>query len=145
MALPEPVPGLVIGYAYLWHDQNRAGLTERRKDRPCAIVVATRDEEGDTVVYVVPITHTPPVEEASAVELPPAAKRRLGLDDAPSWITTTELNRFVWPGYDLRPVSRAKPDVFAFGFLPVETFAAVKRSVARHQRDRRLQVTPREA
>jgi hypothetical protein len=48
MALPEPAPGLVICYSYLWHDERRRGVDEGRKDRPCAIVVARIDEAGDT-------------------------------------------------------------------------------------------------
>ncbi len=40
MPLPEPRPGLVISYSYLWRDQNEAGETEGRKDRPCAIIAA---------------------------------------------------------------------------------------------------------
>lgn len=143
MTLPEPVPGLVISYSYLWYDQSRAGIEEGRKVRPCAIVVAAIDEDGDKKVYVVPITHSPP-NDPHAVELPLAAKRRLGLDDEPSWIVTSELNRFIWPGYDLHPISRDKPDVFAWGFLPVETFTALKRGIAAHQRDRRLRLTGRE-
>jgi hypothetical protein len=140
VALPEPVPGLVISYSYLWHDQRRAGNDEGRKVRPCAIVVATTDEDGDTKVYAAPITHSRP-NDAHAVELPLQVKRRLGLDDAQSWIVTSELNRFVWPGYDLHPVARDKPDVFAWGFLPVEIFAALKRGIAVHQKERRLRLT----
>ena len=34
-----------------------------------------------------------------------ATKRRLGLDDARSWIMVTEGNRFAWPGPDLRPIA----------------------------------------
>ncbi|MBS1165579.1 MAG: hypothetical protein H6R00_1604 [Proteobacteria bacterium] len=143
MALPEPVPGLVISYSYLWHDQHLAGAEERRKARPCAIVVATKDEDGDCKVYVAPITHFQP-DDPFAVELPLAIKRRLGLDDALSWIVTSELNRFVWPGYDLRPVARDKPDVFAWGFLPVGIFSALKQGIAAHQRERRLRLTSRE-
>jgi hypothetical protein len=143
MTLPVPAPGLVISYSYLWHEQHLAGAEEGRKIRPCAIVIATPDEDGDTSVYVVPITHSRPVDP-HAVELPGALKRRLGLDDAPSWIVTSELNRFIWPGYDLHPISRSKPEVFSWGFLPVEIFAAVKRGVAAHQRARRLKLTPRE-
>ena len=143
MALPEPVPGLVISYSYLWHDQSRAGIEEGRKARPCAIVVATIDEDGDTKVYVAPITHSQP-DDPHAVELPSRVKRRLGLDDAPSWIVTIELNRFIWPGYDLHPIARDKPDVFAWGFLPVETFAALKHGIAAHQRNRCLRLTGRE-
>lgn len=144
MTLPEPQPGLVIGYSYLWLDQERAGETEGRKDRPCAIVVVTKDEDEDTLVYVVPITHTRPSDDSHAVELPRAAKRRLGLDAAPSWIVTAELNRFVWPGYDLRPISRDKPDIFAWGFLPIEIFEAVKRGISQHQRAKRLTVIGRD-
>jgi hypothetical protein len=129
MALPAPAPGLVIGYSYLWNDEHAAGATEGRKDRPCAIVLAALDDEGDTVVYVAPVTHSPPQDER-AVAIPPAVKRRLGLDDAPSWVVTSELNRFIWPGYDLRPIARDRPDVFAWGFLPVDVFAAVKRGIA---------------
>jgi hypothetical protein len=143
VTLPVPAPGLVVSYSYLWHDQHVAGAEEGRKVRPCAIVVASTDEGGDSLVYVAPITHSRP-DDPHAVELPGAAKRRLGLDDAPSWIVTSELNRFVWPGYDLRPIARNKPGVYAWGFLPVEIFAAVKRGVAAHQRSLRLSVTPRE-
>jgi hypothetical protein len=143
MALPEPLPGLVISYSYLWHDQHRAGVEEGRKARPCAIVVATTDGDGDTKVYVAPVTHSRP-DDPLAVELSPAVKRRLGLDNAPSWIVTSELNRFIWPGYDLRPIARDTPDVFSWGFLPVGIFAALKRGIAAHQRERRMQLTPRE-
>ena len=143
MALPEPEPGLVISYSYLWHDQHRAGAEEGRKARPCAIVVASADADGDRLVYVAPITHSRP-DDPHAVELSPIVKHRLGLDDAPSWIVTGELNRFIWPGYDLRPIAWDKPDVFAWGFLPVGLFAALKRGIATHQRERRLLLTPRE-
>jgi hypothetical protein len=143
MALPTPAPGLVISYAYLWRDQAAAGAAEGRKNRPCAVVLTLVDEEGDTVVYVAAITHSPPEGDDSAVALPPAVKRRLGLDAEASWIITRELNRFVWPGYDLRPISRDKPDVFAWGFLPVEILEAVKRAVAAHQRAGRLKAVDR--
>ena len=129
MALPEPVPGLVIGYAYLWHDEQRRGVDEGRKDRPCAIVVARVDEAGEQSVLVVPITHTEPAADRRPVALPRTVKRRLGMDDRPSWIVTDELNQFTWPGYDLRPISRQTPDVFHFGFLPAKLFDAVKRAI----------------
>jgi hypothetical protein len=129
MALPEPAPGLVISYAYLWHGEHRAGAEEGRKDRPCAIVLTTADRDGDKIVWVVPITHRKPAADRHAVELPAAVKRRLGLDAERSWIITDELNQFVWPGYDLRPISRAHPDTFHYGFLPMELFAAVKRGI----------------
>lgn len=143
MALPTPAPGLIISYAYLWRAEQRTGGSEGRKDRPCAIVVATKDEDGDTLVYVAPITHTPPVD-SDGVEIPLAVKRRLGLDHARSWIVTDELNRFVWPGFDLRPIARNRPDVFHWGFLPVELFDTLKHAIVRHQQARRLGVVDRD-
>jgi len=143
MALPTPAPGLVVCYSYLWHDQQRAGAEEGRKNRPCAIVLATGDRDGDTLVYVAPLTHRRP-DDPHAVELSGAVKRRLGLDEAPSWIVTDELNRFVWPGHDLRPVSRDRPRTFAWGYLPTEVFAAVKRGIGLHQRAGRLKLAGRD-
>ena len=139
MALPTPAAGLVISYAYLWRDQQKGGATEGRKDRPCAV----KDEDEDTLVYVAPITHTPPSGDGG-LEIPTAVKRRLGLDAAQSWIVTEELNRFIWPGYDLRPIARERADVFHWGFLPVEVFAALKAAVLRHQKAGRLGVVPRD-
>lgn len=148
MPLPSPEPGLVISYAYLWRDQAQssakvAGAQEGRKARPCAIVVAAADDDGDIRVYAAPVTHAQP-DDPHAVELPTAVKRRLGLDEARSWIVTSELNRFVWPGFDLQPIARDTPDTFAWGFLPVEIFNAVKRGIAAHRRLRHMTVTPRD-
>jgi len=50
---------------------------------------------------------------------------------------------FIWPGYDLRPIARDRPDVFHWGFLPVELFEALKSAVLQHQRARRLGVVER--
>ncbi len=56
MSLPEPTPGLVISYAYLWHEEAHHGREEGTKDRPCVIVLSTtRDQSGITVTGV-PIT-----------------------------------------------------------------------------------------
>ena len=85
MALPAPEPGLVIGYAYLWHSEHERSQEEGLKDRPCAIVLTTRDEAGETVVLVAPLTHAPPDKAAEGVEIPLATKQRLGLDPARSW------------------------------------------------------------
>lgn len=43
MPLPEPKPGRVIGYAYLWRDQAAKGREEGIKDRPCVIVLAVQE------------------------------------------------------------------------------------------------------
>ena len=86
MAFPKPEPGLVIRYAYLWHEEAGKGYEEGTKDRPCVIIVSTEEAEGETLVRVAPITHGPPIEAAEAVEIPELTKERLGLDDARSWV-----------------------------------------------------------
>lgn len=74
MGLPIPAPGLFVSYSYRRHDQHRAGAEEGRKTRPCAIVVVASDEDGDTRIYVAPITHSRP-NDPHAVELPTAATK----------------------------------------------------------------------
>jgi hypothetical protein len=117
MPLPEPEPGLVISYSYLWHYERNSGVEEGRKDRPCVILVAVdRQQDGDTVVVALPVTHRPPEDAAVAVEVPQAVKQQLGLDLERSWIVVNEGHQFVWPGYDLRKVPGR--DEFHYGFLP---------------------------
>jgi hypothetical protein len=123
---PTPRPGLVIRYSYLWQNEAAAGREEGIKDRPRAIILAVEAEGGDTVVYVLPITHSPPLNSDDAVELPQATKARLGLDSDRSWIVVSEGNSFVWPGPDLRPESGAGPSSSAYGLLPLAVFNVVR-------------------
>jgi hypothetical protein len=125
VALPDPTPGLVIGYAYLWRDEALRGRAEARKDRPCVIILSVRTMAGQIVVTVAPITHSPPGRPQLAVEIPVATKRRLGLDDHRSWIVASDLNQFIWPGVDLRPVSRGAQR-FDYGMLPAALFREVR-------------------
>jgi len=108
MDLPEPKVGLVIRYAYLWREEALAGRDEGRKDRPCVILLVGPAREGGTLVTVAPITHTPPDPErrADAIALPAPTQLRLGLDGERSWVLASDLNQFVWPGFDLRPIRR---------------------------------------
>jgi len=126
VSLPTPEAGLVVGYAYLWKAEYEQGREEGMKNRPCAIVLMANDEEGELIVTVVPITHTPPDRPDEAVEIPLPTKRRLGLDTERSWIVVNEVNRFVWPGPDLRPVSSGEPDRFDYGVLPPSLYRQVR-------------------
>lgn len=130
MTLPRPHPGLVIRYAYLWWQEHREGRQEGTKDRPCAVILALGESEGATEVTVAPITHTAPSDPAGAIEIPQTVKRRLGLDDGRSWIVVTEVNRFIWPGPDLRPVPGSRPLRFDHGYLPPRFFAHVRDRIA---------------
>ena len=61
-----------------------------------------------------------------ALELPMGTKRRLGLDDLPSWIVLNEWNDFLWPGPDLRPLPGCGPESVALGVLPPDLFAKMR-------------------
>lgn len=125
MPLPTPEPGLVIPYAYLWRHEHRRGQEEGRKVRPAVVVLAVQSPKSSAPrVAVAPITHTPPAKDGEAIELPPRVKQALGLDDDRSWIVLDEVNRFTWPGYDIRPVPGAK-DRFAYGFIPPRLYDLV--------------------
>ena len=143
MPLPDPVPGLVISYAYLWRDQRDQGREEGVKDRPCVVVLAVLQREGERIVTVAPITHTPPRQPGEAVEVPAATKRRLGLDDARSWIVATEVNRFPWPGPDLRPIP-GKRGVFAYGTLPRQLMLELRERISDVHRNRQFRMVSRE-
>jgi hypothetical protein len=140
MVLPLPQPGQVIRYAYLWWNEARAGRQDGAKDRPCGIVLTRLTTAGRTVVYVLPITHTPPLKDEDAIEIPQATKRRLGLDPERSWIITTELNRFNWPGPDIRPTASGE---YLYGYLPEKLMRSVLDQVRRHARAKQLKTIPR--
>jgi hypothetical protein len=131
VAFPIPEPGLVIRYAFLWREAAARGQEEGEKDRPCAVVLTSATAEGDTIVIVLPITHTPPRNPDLAVEIPAATKRRLGLDGERSWIVVTDANRFIWPGPDLRPRIAGDAASVAYGLLPAALFRQMRDKLAR--------------
>ncbi len=134
MALPKPFPGLVLNYAYLWRNQAEAGMEEAIKDRPCVVVTAVIEDQDGPLVYVCPVTHTPLRNPDDAVEIPHSTKQRLGLDDARSWIVTSEVNRFYWPGFDLRPIPGKTSWDCVYGVLPPKFFQAVTQVLSRRTR-----------
>lgn len=60
MIIPPPEPGLVIRYAYLWRSKEAREREDGVKDRPCAVVLAVKHAEGQTLAAVAPFTHSPP-------------------------------------------------------------------------------------
>jgi hypothetical protein len=135
MVLPLPQPGQVIHYAYLWWNEARTGREDGAKDRPCSVVLTRIADAGGTVAYVLPITHTPLLKDEDGVEIPQATKRRLGLDTERSWIITTELNQFTWPGPDLRPTAAGE---YVYGYLPEKLMRIVLEQVKKHAREKQL-------
>lgn len=127
MKLPDPVPGLVVRYNYLWYADHLNGLSEGGKDRPCAIVVSSR-ETG--LVVVVPITHAypEPGEEKLSIEIPAEIARSIGLDSDVNYVKL-EINRFEWPGDHLRPLP-SDPGRVDYGMVPRAFFDLIRKRLA---------------
>ena len=143
MSFPEPRPGLVIRYSYLWEHEAREGREEGVKDRPCAIVLVLLREGGHPIVRVLPVTHSAPADPADALEIPQATKRRLGLDSEPSWVMLNEANDFIWPGPDLRPAVNGDPSSIAYGMLPPGFWTVLRDRLVARWRERQPKVTRR--
>ena len=143
MPLPFPEPGLVVSYSYLWDAEYRRGREEGVKDRPCAVILVSVDDEGDSVVTVLPISRSAPADPDLAVEVPATTKRRLGLDDERSWVVLTEANRFVWPRPDLSPARPGDAASMAYGLLPFRLFETIRQKFIAAIRARRARVVPR--
>ena len=141
--MPEfkPQIGLAIRHAYLWWNEARKGREEGMKDRPCVIVHIRQNEYQETEAFISPITHTPPDGPEKAIEIPPATKKRLGLDREASWVITTEVNRFIWPGPDIRTVLGRGP---AYGLLPAAMTEELLRRIKTNIREHALVVIGRD-
>ena len=124
MPLPEPRPGLVIRYDYLWSRESAAGR-DQGKERPACLVAATDPTTSPRFVVILPITHTRPDKDTVGVEIPARVREALGLDDAPSWVIVSEHNVDEWPNGGLAPLP-GRPGVFRYGFTPPGLFAQVK-------------------
>jgi hypothetical protein len=124
VALPEPKPGLIVRYDYLWMHEAAAGR-DQGKDRPACIVAATESLVRPRYVVLLPITHTPRSGDTVGIEIPARVKQAIGLDDAPSWVIVSEYNVDEWPNAGLSPVP-GRPGVFAYGFIPPGLFKQIK-------------------
>jgi hypothetical protein len=124
VALPDPKPGLILRYDYLWSREAAAGR-DQGKDRPACLVAATDSLTKPRYVVLLPITHTPPNGNTVGVEIPPKVKQAIGLDDAPSWVIISEHNIDEWPNPGLSPIP-GKPGTFSYGFIPPGLFAQIK-------------------
>ena len=112
-----PVAGTVLRYRYLWKREADQGRDEGEKDRPVALILSRGPEESECIV--VPITHSPPYDPVTAIEIPEAERARLGLDSDRCWIVVSEYNVFTWPGPDLRPIPGREPRLSGCAFSRV--------------------------
>jgi mRNA-degrading endonuclease toxin of MazEF toxin-antitoxin module len=142
----EPEPGLVIRFDFWWKEDARKGDTEGKKDRPCAIILATKPKpDGMRDVVLCPITHAPPQKGDTAVEIPPKMARYLKLDDERSWIKTHQINTVEWPqGQIPYGVVPAFPNQMIFGRLHAELSKKALEQVRENSLTRQLQNVRRE-
>lgn len=124
MAPPEPKPGLIIRYDYLWSHEAAAGR-DQGKDRPACLVAASDSAAKPRFVVILPITHAPPSGDTVGIEIPSRVRHAIGLDDAPSWVIVSEHNVDEWPNAGLAPVP-GRPGTFSYGFIPPGLFARIK-------------------
>jgi hypothetical protein len=105
------------------------------------VVIAALDQPDGTRLFVAPVTHTPPERAVDGVEIPANVKKQLGLDRERSWIIVTELNRFIWPGPDVRPAPDNESPFY--DALPDWLFEQVRQGMLRLAESGRLKVTRR--
>lgn len=134
--------GLVVRYDYLWAREFDRGRNTS-KDRPACVMfvgAAVPERAGQRRVFIAPITHAAPDADVAALELPPLEKRRLGLDDAPSWLLLCEVNTDVWPD-GIVSASGAKGGVYGRLSYPLFRRAALR--LAAEIRSGRVRTVPR--
>ncbi|WP_274630929.1 type II toxin-antitoxin system PemK/MazF family toxin [Arvimicrobium flavum] len=141
----EPKPGLVVRYDFLWKAESAKGL-DSGKDRPCAIVLTMAEKpDGSKDVLLCAITHSPPGKDETAIAVPPAVARHLGLDDQPSWIKTDQVNVLRWErGRIPYGISQARKGAWAYGMLPQALGRQAFEQVRAKARGRQLQTVKRD-
>jgi len=136
MALPEPEPGLVFRYDYVW---SREAKDERiaGKERPACIAMAMDDDRDPRMVIILPITHSRPAGQDSGVEIPERVRRNLGLDDRRSWVIVSDANVDDWPNAGIAPLP-GKSKAYAYGILPDLLFQKIKSEFLKYYDKRRI-------
>lgn len=124
MVLPEPEPGLVIRYDYLW---TREAATGRAlgKDCPACLVAVMEPVTQPRFVIILPITRSAPDKNTVGIEVPANVGRAIGLDNEPSWVVVSEYNIDEWPNAGLTAVP-GRAGACSYGFVPPRLFAQVK-------------------
>ncbi|SED43776.1 hypothetical protein SAMN05519104_3543 [Rhizobiales bacterium GAS188] len=135
MALPDPKPGLVVRYDYLWSGEAAAGH-EQGKDRPACLVAASDSLSRPRYVVLLPITHSPPDATTIGIEIPAKVRQAVGLDDVPCWVIVSEHNVDEWPNGGLSQVP-GKTGLFSYGLIPPGLFAQIKERFLQLAREKR--------
>lgn len=89
----RPSAGEVFRYPFLWKRERDAGESEGRKKRPVCIAVTVANRQGETVVFILPITTLPPLPNRHVIEVPQIESQRVGLETSVrKWVMLDEIN-----------------------------------------------------
>ena len=72
------------------------------------------------IAFVCPITHQPPKDSNTGIQLSWRTRVRCGLDTKPSWIITSQTNRIEWPAHDVWTQQHE---------MPAQVFRSAKKSL----------------
>ena len=147
--IPDPAPGLIFRYGYLWLEEFRKGQVDPSKDRPACIVMRVTQRgassleamgeaaiaPGDVIIF--PVTTRPPRAGAVGVELTADEKRLCRLDPGTrSWLIVSEFNADVWPNADLSLIPGTHR--FDYGIAPPGLMRRIARTFAEGRQTRRI-------
>ena len=107
------------------------------------MVLVTRAEGHAETVFVLPVTSRQPAVPEDGEKLSEATRRRLGLPPEPCWVMLSEVNHFIWPGPDLRPVAHPAGSFCTYGLLSARQFRRIRDTVLQRARERTLRAVPR--
>jgi hypothetical protein len=106
-------------------------------------VLTANDDPLNPKVLVVPITTKPPRIGDIAIEIPAPVRAHLKLGDERCWIIANEINRFTWPGPDLRPISHRADMSPYYGKIPGKLLETVRELIDQTAKAGKLKITKR--
>ena len=95
----RPAAGHILRYVYLFEEEQNQGRDEGVKERFVVVVGV------DGSRYLVAAITTKGEGRKNAIVIPNEIARTAGLVPG-SAIVVSEFNRFTWPGFDIRPLSK---------------------------------------
>ena len=116
MKKPDPEVGQIVKFDYLWRAERLQGRVDGAKDRPCAVVLARRQQDdGSFIVLLAPITHSAPEASTVSIAIPSQSSKATGLDNAQSWLILSEVNLVPWSDAGIVPAHKSQ---WLYGYLP---------------------------
>lgn len=95
--------GTLVEYQFLWSHEENKGIVHGLKNRPCAIILRSSQQDSERI-FLIPVTTKQPNATTSSLEIPELEARRMGLKEPMRrWIILNEVNVDEIPSYVLEP------------------------------------------